>query len=178
MAEISKTGLAANLVLFFDANMPKMATCRTSCVSDPAVLCVHRFNFPVRIIDRGNLSGLNDLEVTELFLRLISEKEKMQTTRPLFVLATKDKDFIDDVQSAYRPDDDVAGARLVFKPDSIQSDCGDSKFLGSIICKNFDQELEIMVLKIGQKPQGSFRDDNIKNMISCLNEFWKSKLIP
>ena len=112
----------ADVVIFFDANMPRMAVCKDGCETNRNILCKHRFNFMGLMANRGNLTGLSDWEVVQRFFDLIDANNwSARKPKPLFVIVTKDHNFIDDLKIDYfdeRQNGQTACA-LEFRPDLI-----------------------------------------------------------
>lgn len=96
----------ARVVLWFDANMPDLRSCRRGCRSDRSHLCRHRFGPWVELIDDPNLMSflrLNDLQVILFFINFILRTWPTTGTRHNrhFVLMTHDVRFIEAASSAH-----------------------------------------------------------------------------
>ena len=151
-----------DVVVFFDANMPKMDVCRDGCSNDATIFCRHRFGFNGCLIDAGNLCGLSDLKVVRRFFDLIDRVVLWRKgKKPWCVLVTKDHDFINDVKMDYFDElqNGVNDIKLNFSDNSITS------------CIP-EPAIEIVVLVIKHKPYGSLKKDNLHEAIQKLNQFW------
>lgn len=101
-----ETNGSVDVVVFFDANMPKLDECDEDCIIEQPKLCIHRFLFQAYVVPRGNsLEGLDDFEVLQYCFKLIEKTKNWQNRnrKPLFVLITRDHNFLKkDAPEAYR----------------------------------------------------------------------------
>ena len=125
------------------------------------VFCKHKFYFSTEIVHPGKaLNRLNDFQVLELFFKLIRDRNDWFNVdqKPVFILLTKDHDFLEDAERAYRRVARSRGSEPIFDKD-----------LNSV----YDGEIEIIIKLINCKNYGSDRFDNIRCAIQILNDFWK-----
>lgn len=154
-----------DLVIFFDANMPKMPACKCGCETDDGILCKHRFNFIGHMLDRGNLTGLNDWEVTKRLFDLIDNGGwPSKKPRPFFVLVTKDHDFIEDLKVDYFDERQNHGTKVSLR-------------FGKDLITRIDQKPSIVVIKIWIKHRasGDDRESDLRSAINLLNELRASR---
>ena len=148
-----------DVIIFFDANMPKMDACSANCKNKCLVFCKHKFDFSACLINHSrNLCGLNDFNVTRFFLDLIRKNNWWnRKPRPIFILITKDQNFIEDVRPDYLNElkNGTAGIRLSFTGNSIK--CG---------------VLELRVVIIKHKPYGDNKNNDLRDVIKKLNQLW------
>ena len=153
---------SVDAVLFFDANMPKMDACSANCKNKSLVFCKHRFDFNACLVNHSiDLCGLNDYNVTRFFLDLIKKNDQWnRKPRPIFVLITKDHNFIEDVRPDYLDElkKGTAGIKLSFTKNSIK--CG---------------VLKLRVIIIEHKPYGDNRNSDFRLMIEKLNRSWDNR---
>ncbi|MBI2670021.1 MAG: hypothetical protein HYX20_02680 [Candidatus Yanofskybacteria bacterium] len=154
-----------DVVVFFDANMPKMETCSSNCSDKELVFCVHRFFFKAEAFHPGNaLFRLDDFQVLQYFFQYIRKNKRWNnvTKKPFFVLVTKDEDFLEnDAPVAYKKAErtNINKFKLDFYEDSVS-----------------DGENIIFVLEISSKNYGTNRCHNLHCAIEKINKFWESKL--
>ncbi|MBI2062920.1 MAG: hypothetical protein HYT61_01615 [Candidatus Yanofskybacteria bacterium] len=155
----------ADVVIFFDANMPNMDKCSDNCSKKgkDLVFCVHRFNFKAQIIYPGKkLDRLDDFQVIKYFFDLIRNNKAWEdpNKRPLFVLVTKDHNFVQDAQSAHQraiksPKANLPGFH--YAKDRVYDDYFDFEIIVQLInCENY----------------GTNRQDNLRCTIRELNKLW------
>ncbi|MEK7151534.1 MAG: hypothetical protein AAB784_02390 [Patescibacteria group bacterium] len=154
-----------DVVVFFDANMPRMPLCSQGCAEDEDSLCAHRFNFVSHVFNRGNLTSLNDWQVIKRFLDLINKNSGfVKKTDTLFVLVTQDHNFIEDVKFDYFDDLQRGETDCVLK--------FDKDFIMRI---EPEPPLKIKVLTINHRFCGGNRETDLRSAIDLLNNFWKSE---
>lgn len=147
-----------DVVIFFDANMPKMDRCSNNCQGKDLVFCKHQFNFNVHLTRRSkSTNGLSDFEIVRYFFNLIKYNWPSVRPRPLFILVTRDYNFIEDVKLGYLDErqDNTANIHLAFAKKSIKS-----------------EGLELLVVTVRHKPCGADRDDDLRDMVDKLNRLW------
>ena len=151
-------------IVFLDANMPNMDKCSNYCsgIDRDLVLCKHRFAFVGSVLShRKALVGLDDFRVLQYFFKLIEKNPDWQaeTQKPLFILVTKDQDFlIKDVPESY--------ARAV----NAGQNQIDLTFLNGGVVS--DGKNQIIIMAINCKNYGDTRIDNLRCMIKNLNDLW------
>ncbi len=154
--------LPVEAVIFLDANMPNMDNCNGQCAGKELVFCKHKFIFSTEVIHPGKaLDNLNDFFVLEYFFKLIRSHNDWcdAIQKPIFILLTKDIDFLKDAERAYKKVVKKRSGVPIFNTDSV--------------C---DGELKIIVKLISCKNYGSNRYDNIRCAIQILNDFWKNPI--
>lgn len=151
-----------DVVVFFDANMPKMDLCRDGCHTNPTVFCRHMFDFNGCLIDTGNLSGLSDFKVARRFLDLIDKIIPLRKGKKLWcVLVTKDHDFINDVKMDYF--------------DALQNGADDITldFSSNSITRCAPEPVvKIIILVVKHKPYGFVKKDDLRDATQQLSRFW------
>lgn len=156
--------LPVEAVIFLDANMPNMDQCNGRCVGKELVFCKHKLVFLAEFVHPGRaLDNLNDFLVLEHFFKLIRDHDDWLNTyqKPVFILLTKDHDFLKDAEYAYGKVAKIRKREPVFNIDS------------NSVC---DGEIEIIIKLINCKNYGSDRYDNLRCAIQVLNDFWKDRL--
>lgn len=153
-----------DVVVFFDANMPKMDACSANCKNISLVFCKHKFGFNACLVNHSrDICGFNDFNVARFFLDLIGKNDQWnRKPRPVFILITKDHNFVEDVKPDYLDElkKGTAGIKL--------------SFTGNIIKRD---SLELKVVIIEHKPYGDNRNSDLRLMIEKLNRRWaKNKL--
>lgn len=152
--------LPVEVVVFLDANMPNVDKCNGKCAGKGLVFCKHKFIFSTEVIHPGKaLDKLNDFLVLEYFLKLIRSHDDWCNAdqKPIFVLLTKDVNFLEDAERAYKKVAKRRKGKPLFNTDS------------NFVC---DGELEIIIKLISCKNYGSNRYDNLRCAIQILNDFW------
>ena len=152
-----------DVVVFFDANMPTMDICSNNChhKNKKPILCLHRFKFVANVMYfRGALKGLDDFEVLQYFFKYIKRKYTLQSAikKPLFILITRDEDFLEnDAPEAYRKALRAGKneVNLVFSKNSVS-----------------DGKNTIFVLEITHKKNGDNRFKDLRSAIEKANKFW------
>lgn len=151
---------APDVVIFFDANMPKMDACSANCQTKELVLCRHKFDFNACLVTAGHdIYGLSDFHVVRYFLNLIRAGDWNKDGRsPLFIIMTKDRNFIQDVKLDYfdELEDNTA--------DIILSFAG----RGLISCDG----CTIRVVTVSHKPYGASKKQDLHNAIESMNRIW------
>lgn len=154
------TEQAADVYLCFDANLPKMISCRPKCEDNSSILCLHRFNFNARIVrcNTKRFGGWQDLRILLYFLKYIRQgiEESIIPKEALFVLVTKDRKFIEAAElewSEYNSEE-----QLMFGDNFVR--LGDiTIFIQSIDCKNY----------------GDSGPDNLKCVVHKMNNFFRRR---
>jgi len=118
---------APNVFLCFDANLPKLENCEPNCEQGSSPLCIHRFDFQVKIeyCNGAKFHGWSDLRIFIYFLGRIFESiadGSVASTNSVFMFLTKDRNFIDDVKKEWEESEIGAGFDFVFAGDCIS--CG------------------------------------------------------
>lgn len=111
-----------DVVLGLDANLPKMDTCHEGCCCNPLSFCKHRFNFTV-FIRRYNTKSLQKLKDSKIVLDFFTFIEgmiekKLASFQTLFVIVTKDKDFLLDAEKEFNEDRESFG--FIFSSNHIR----------------------------------------------------------
>jgi len=134
------TEKASEVFICFDANLPKIPTCKQNCEAKQSVLCVHRFNHKVQIehCNTRRFQGWSDLKIFTYFLGRVLESiaEGSVATDSIFVILTKDRDFIEDIRSEWERADVGARLDLTFSGNYISSG-GLVVFICQIDCPNY-----------------------------------------
>lgn len=143
----------ANVVLFFDANMPSPRECQSGCENDPNRLCLHRFGPLVWVCQRplwvqrpGDLfdaspvkyNRLHDLELGQWCIASVRRRWRdaggaIQKKR--YILITHDEHFLADAKKEFF--DKKRGDQTsvpVFDAESIGSGLGDQRVTLEIHC--------------------------------------------
>lgn len=152
-----------DVVIFFDANMPNMDTCSGNCHyrNKKLILCLHRLIFVANVMySRRALKGLDDFKVLQYFFKYIKRKYTLGGVikKPLFILITRDEDFLEnDAPKAYRKAQKAGSneVKLFFSKNSVS-----------------DGENVIFVLEIIHKKHGDNRLSNLRSAIEKANKFW------
>ncbi len=155
--------LPVEVVIFLDANMPNMDKCNGKCAGKELVFCKHKFDFSTEIVHLGKaLDRLNDFQVLERFFKSIRDRDDWLNVnqKPVFILITKDHDFLEDAERAYRRVARSRGGEPIFNKDS------------NSVC---DGEIEIFIKLVSCKNYGSDRYDDLRCAIQILNDFWKDR---
>lgn len=172
----------ADVVLGFDANLPKMDMCHDNCHSNPLCLCRHRFNFTV-FIRRYNTKASQRLEDSKIILDFFEfvEKmigEKLVSSDSLFVIVTKDGNFLSDAEKEFEADKESFG--FIFANGYVRR-----------------EEIRVYVMNINSKKRQKTKKRNrkqkiynkksqirtrkyviydLKHIISKMNKFFRQKL--
>jgi len=131
---------AAEAFICFDANLPKLQTCRQNCGVKKSILCVHRFNHKVQIehCNTKRFQGWSDLRIFTYFLGRIIESIAEGSVAPnsIFIILTKDRNFVEDVKREWN--EAHAGTRLdlTFSGNYIFG-AGLTVFICQISCSNY-----------------------------------------
>ena len=146
----------------FDANLPKLPTCKQNCGMKQSILCVHRFDHKVQVehCNTKRFQGWSDLRIFTYFLGRVLESiaERSVTPDSIFIILTKDRDFIEDIRREW--EEANAGTRLdlVFSGNYISSG-GLIVFICQIDCPNY----------------GHNRADDLKCALYKVNNFLSKK---
>lgn len=146
-----------NLFLCFDANLPKLERCEPDCDIKGNILCLHRFEPKVQIlyISGNKFWRWSDRRVVTYFfgeiITGIAEK-KLNPKECLFMILTKDRNFIDDVRQGM-----PTMPLFIFSNNSIS--CGGiTVFIKQIDCQNY----------------GNKRADDLKCSFEIVNNFFNT----
>ena len=153
-----ETEESVDAILCFDANLPKMEKCTGDCKTVKTVLCPHRFNFKSKITycNTPRFYKWPDSEILLYFLDYVRDniKDGSALATTLFVILTKDVDFLKDAEYELRRD--IRGNNLDFSGNFVT--CGDIViFIKTIDCKNY----------------GTKGRDNLGCAIYKMNNFFK-----
>ncbi len=125
----------------FDANLPGLERCKSNCESAKGTLCVHRFNNKVQVenYDPQRFPGWSDLRVFTYFLGQILVNIAKGVVVPndcIFMILTKDRNFIDDIRKEWEEIKAETYLPLVFSGNFIS--CGGLVvFIQQIDCPNY-----------------------------------------
>lgn len=137
------------VVILFDACAPKMADCIPGrCESDSTILCKHRFNFNLYILNgihgQSYLSSvmLLDFQAILHFLYFIFQNRVPGPSNSKYVFVTKDKRFLQSAQKEWQTKAKKrTRPRLSFGANFVRNgritiyiECIDSKAYGSDSC--------------------------------------------
>ena len=128
-------------LLCFDANLPKLGKCEDNCGCKKSILCIHRFNSKVQVehCNTKAFGGWSDLSIFTHFLGCIIAgiaRSSINPGRYVFIILTKDRNFIYDVKKEWEKTDADARLDLVFSGNSIS--CGGLiVFIQQIDCPNY-----------------------------------------
>lgn len=151
--------MTADAFLCFDANLPNLDHCRINCGNNEKVLCIHRFNNNVIIenFDPQRFPGWSDLRVFTYFVGQILINIAKGVTDPnscIFMILTKDRNFIDDVREEYEAKKTETHMPVIFSGNSI-------KFGGIIV----------IIQQIDCRVYGTKRDGDLKCAFKKVNSF-------
>lgn len=105
----------AEVVLFFDANMPSVKDCGYGCKSNPDRMCLHRFGPRIWICERPGkvirsdgkevqFGRLKDLEVALWCVHTVRRRwadRRGLVQRKRYILVTHDRKMLTDIRSQY-----------------------------------------------------------------------------
>lgn len=153
---------AADVLVCFDANLPKIEKCQPNCETKRSISCIHRFDRKVLVehCNTKKFQGWSDLCIFMYFLGRIFESiaEGLVTPSSVFIILTKDRNFIDDVKNDWEKTKRL-GSRLQLQ------------FLGnSISCGG----LVVFVQQIDCPNYGNTRKDDLKCAFYKVNNFLTS----
>lgn len=141
--------------------MPHLDICdkKAFCGEKDMVLCVHRFNFSAIPIHPGRaLDRLNDFQVLEYFFESIRRHKWLSLKpKPLFILVTKDINFLQDAEMEDR-----------------SRDCPVTFYDDAVLFRDFLDDCLIEVVLIEHR-EGNNHITNLRSMISKLNKLWRSR---
>jgi len=146
-------------ILCFDANLPSLDHCKVNCGDNKKVLCIHRFNNRVGVenFDPQRFPGWSDLQVFTHFLGQILMNIAKGIVDPkscVFIILTKDRNFIDDVREEYEARKVGMCLSLIFSGNSIM--------LGGII---------VIIQQIDCQAYGTRRVSDLKCAFKKVNDF-------
>lgn len=146
-------------LLCFDANLPKLDSCKPNCSSRASILCPHRFkpNVQIEFCNSKKFSGWSDLRIFTHFLGYILDNVAKQSAAPgrcIFIILTKDRNFIEDIKKEWRKTDYGKYFNLVFSGNSISWN-GIVVFVQQVDCPNY----------------GNKRTDDLKCIFFKINNF-------
>lgn len=151
----------ADVMLCFDANLPKMSACCGDCFNNPMLLCHHRFHFKAHICycNTKPLQRFSDLNIVLHFFRCIDEsiEREMVSANSLFVIVTHDTDFLKDAEREYLHSNRESG--LVFTSNHVRKN-GICVFVKLVDCKNY----------------GRGKIDDLRCIIFKMNKFFRRML--
>lgn len=157
-------GDKVDMVVFLDANMPKMHKCSANCKTQKTQLCRHRFNFNAKIIyptEYINFLRFYDFQIVlhcfYLIKRNIHYKYLAENGR--FIIITKDRTFLRDAEDVW-----VKKLKPKTKP---KLEFG--KYF--ITCRSW----KIIVKVINCKNYGTNGGHDLFCMIDELNKLWISR---
>lgn len=143
----------------FDANLPTLDHCKIKCDDDESVLCIHRFNDRVGVesFDPQRFPGWSDLQVLTHFMGHILMNIAKGVADPnscVFIILTKDRNFIDDVREEYESKKAGTYLPLIFSGNSIT--------FGGII---------VIIQQIDCRIYGNRRKGDLKCVFKKTNDF-------
>ncbi len=144
----------------FDANLPGLERCKPDCESDKNTLCIHGFHHKVQTehYDSKRFSGWSDIRVFTHFLGHILFSIAKGTVIPddcVFIILTKDRNFIDDVKKEWEEKKAETYLPLVFSGNFIS--CGG---------------LVVFIQQIDCPSCGHKRADDLKCAFNKVNDFF------
>ncbi len=147
----------------FDANLPGLERCKLNCESDKSTHCIHRFKHKVEVenYDSKRFSGWSDLRIFTYFLGHILLSIAKGIVLPgdcVFMILTKDRNFIDDVKKEWEEKKAETYLPLVFSGNFI-SCYGLVVFIQQIDCHNY----------------GNSRSDDLRCVFKKVNDFLVKK---
>ena len=151
------------VVVFLDANMPNLDQCNGKCAGKELVFCKHKFIFSAEVVHSGRaLDNLDDFQVLECFFKLIRSRDNWRDAvqKPIFILVTKDLDFLKDARRAYQKVAKKRNGKPIFNSSS------------NYVC---DGELKVIIKLINCKNYGTNRQNDFRCTIKILNDFWKDR---
>lgn len=153
------------MVIFFDANMPKIDPCEQGCPKNSLILCKHRLRFNASVVYLGKtIVGLSDFRVVQRCFALIQKNKKWHRKNcPLFVLVTKDHDFLDDVKSGYVNELDRETTDITL---SFADNC--------VICG----VTRLVVRVLDHEPYGWRKNRDLCCAFTRLNQLWEKVRTP
>ena len=146
-----------DVFLCFDANLAKLERCKDDCETRETILCIHRFEPRVNIlnISSSKFRGWSDPRVLTYFLGEIMigiAEKRFDPKKSIFMILTKDRNFIEDVRRSM-----AAIPNLIFANNYIS--CGGIIiFIQQINCPNY----------------GSKRTDDLECAFKKVNEFFNN----
>lgn len=159
-----ETGNPVDAVVFFDANMPKMHKCDTSCKARKTQLCRHHFNFNAKVMYPSDYIGFlrfYDFQIILHCLYLIKRnaRYKYLADNGRFIIVTKDRTFLRDAEDVwFKKLKPKTKPKLEFGRDFVS--CGSWKIIVKLInCKNY----------------GTNGDHDLLCVIDELNKLWASR---
>ena len=150
-------------LLAFDANLPVLDKCKSKCESTKSVRCIHRFDHMVQVInyDPQRFPKWSDLGVVTHFFGHILKCVAKGVVVPnscVFIILTKDRNFIEDVKKEW--EEKKAGTYLPFVFSGNFISCGGLVvFIQQIYCVN----------------HGSKRKGNLDSAFSGVNDFFTQR---
>lgn len=113
------------VVLLFDNNMPAVMDCHYGCSSNSTYMCYHRFGPRIWVTKLRGIARQPDLEVSGTYIRHIRTywgNRRGVDPRKHYVLVTKDRKFLDDVQRQFGAREELDGYPLLFEPPKAGTD--------------------------------------------------------
>lgn len=146
----------------FDANLPWLEKCKPNCEFTNGTLCIHRFNHKVQVesFDSKRFPGWSDLEVFTYFLgRIFIDIAKgiVMPNNCVFMILTKDRNFIDDVRKEWEEKKAETYLPLIFSNNFI--------FCGGLI---------IFIQQVDCPNYGNNRADDLGCVFRKVNNFIKN----
>jgi hypothetical protein len=146
-------------MICIDANLPTLEKCQYNCDSNSSILCIHRFKTKVFVehFNTKRFSGWSDLRVFTYFLGQIitniAEGRIRLTPDCLFIILTKDRNFLEDIKREWESQFTNGRLKLMFKKDTIV--CGGLKIIvRQINCPNYgskkSDDLRCCFLKVNK----------------------------
>lgn len=107
MAQTSKSQTKADLVLFFDANLPKVKECSSNCRGKSRAICKHSFGFEATFLHTSHYADFlrfSDFQVILhcVFLILHNKKYHRVAENGGFFIVTKDRKFLKDAENVWK----------------------------------------------------------------------------
>lgn len=143
MARTSETESTINLVLFFDANLPKIRKCRPGCKGASHIICQHSFGFNATFLHTSEYADFlrfSDFQVILhcVFLILHNKKYQRAAESRRFIIVTKDQKFLQDAEKVWQEKaKPKTRPKLIFGRESWVSWNGFVIFVKTIGCKNY-----------------------------------------
>lgn len=149
------------IVLYLDANMPKVPKCNSGCEDAKNYPCLHRFGHGVRVVgeqSRLNLTRMTDLQVILDFIYIIFRRfDGWNGGRSRsFVIVTHDKPFLETARQLHETQRNMRKLPLTFGRDYVN-------FCGS----NGNRVISILIRTVDIRHSNKIRD--LRSIINIAN---------
>ena len=155
---------AFDALLCFDANLPRLERCGPGCASKKNTLCVHGFDSRVEVefCNTKYFGGWSDLRIFLHFLGHVIDsvaKDSAVLGQSVFMILTKDRNFIDDLGKEWK-------------------ERGGGKYIDLVFAGNFIScgGVVIFIQQIDCPSYGNRRTDDLKCAFHKVNAFLTANL--